>query len=250
MRVFGLIGNPLSHSFSQKYFEEKFKHEGIAECAYELYVLNSINEFLPLVKSTADLAGLNVTIPYKESVMDYLDEVEAEALEIDAVNCIKVANGKTKGYNTDAYGFENSLREFVRQKGGALSSLTVFVLGTGGSAKAVKHVLDKVGVSFIPVSREEKLGVIDYPQVIEHLGRGNLFINTTPLGMFPETDACPDIPYEKLSEKDFLFDLVYNPAETLFLKKGREQGAHTQNGLQMLELQAEASWRLWNGTNF
>lgn len=246
MRVFGLIGNPLTHSFSKKYFEEKFLRESISECTYELYPLNSIAEFLPLVKSTDCLNGLNVTIPYKESVMDYLDEVDAEAVKIDAVNCIKIRNGKTKGYNTDAFGFENSLREFLRNNGAQLSGLTAFVLGTGGAAKAVNYVLNKINVPHISVSREERLGMIDYVQIEEHLSKCNLFVNTTPLGMYPDSDTCPAIPYDKLSSKDFLFDLVYNPAETLFLKKGREKGAFTENGLKMLELQAEKSWQIWN----
>jgi shikimate dehydrogenase len=253
MRNFGLIGFPLTHSFSKRYFEEKFEREQIHEVAYENYPLSSITEFLPLVKSVSGLAGLNVTIPHKETVMDYLDEIDREALTIDAVNCIKVTNGKLKGYNTDVFGFENTLRPFIcreefynkEMKVYELPSVTAFVLGSGGSSKAVKYVLRKSGIAFISVSREVKEDAITYSEIGKHFGSHNLFINTTPLGMYPNVDVCPDIPYERLTHRDFLFDLTYNPTETLFLKQGRERGAHTQNGLEMLKLQAEKSWEIW-----
>lgn len=254
MRNFGLIGFPLTHSFSKRYFEEKFEREQIREAVYENYPLSSITEFLPLVKSIPGLVGLNVTIPYKETVMDYLDEIDREALKVDAVNCIKITNGKLKGYNTDVFGFENTLRPFIcreefynkEMKVYELPPVAAFVLGTGGSSKAVKYVLRKSGISFLSVSREEKEEAITYNEIGKHFGNYNLFINTTPVGMFPEVDACPDIPYEQLTHRDFLFDLTYNPTETLFLKKGRERGANTQNGLEMLKLQAEKSWEIWN----
>jgi shikimate dehydrogenase len=253
MRNFGLIGFPLTHSFSKKYFEEKFEREKIEDAAYQLYPLASVTELLSLLKSIPNLAGLNVTIPYKETVMDYLHEIDKAALEIEAVNCIKVTNGKLKGYNTDVFGFENSLRPFIcrnefynkEKKVYELPAITAFILGTGGSAKAVKHVLRKVGIPFFSVSRKEE-NAIRYTEIGNYFGNYNLIINTTPLGMFPNTEACPDIPYEQLTEKDFLFDLVYNPEETLFLKKGKQQGAKTQNGLEMLKLQAEKSWEIWN----
>jgi shikimate dehydrogenase len=254
MRNFGLIGFPLTHSFSKKYFEEKFERERVLEAGYELYPIASVTEFLPLVKSMPNLVGLNVTIPYKETVMDYLDEIDREALQVDAVNCIKVVNGKLKGYNTDVFGFENTLRPFIcrnefynnEMKVYELPNITAFVLGTGGSAKAVKHVLRRADISFLSVSREGSEDVITYSEIEEHLGDYNLFMNTTPLGMYPEVDCCPDIPYERLTQRDFLYDLTYNPTETLFLKKGRERGANTQNGLEMLKLQAEKSWEIWN----
>lgn len=254
MRNFGLIGFPLTHSFSKKYFEEKFAREQIQDAAYKLYPINSIAAFSPLATSIPNLAGLNVTIPYKQSVMDYLDDIDREALKIDAVNCIKVVNGKLKGYNTDVFGFENSLRPFIcreefynkEMKVYELPSITAFVLGTGGSANAVKYVLRRADISFVSVSREDKEEVIRYSEIEKHMGNYNLFVNTTPLGMYPDTETCPDVPYERLTERDFLFDLVYNPDETLFLKKGNRQGAKTQNGLQMLQLQAEKSWEIWN----
>lgn len=254
MRNFGLIGFPLTHSFSKKYFEEKFEREQISDATYELYPLASITEFLLRVKSIPGLAGLNVTIPYKETVMDYLDEIDLEALKIDAVNCIKVTNGKLKGYNTDAFGFENTLRPFIcreefynnEMKVYELPFICAFVLGTGGSAKAVKYVLSKSGITFFSVSRHEKEDAITYSEIEKHLGDYNLFVNTTPLGMYPDVDCCPDIPYERLTHRDFLYDLTYNPSETLFLKKGRESGVNTQNGLEMLKLQAEKSWEIWN----
>ena len=240
MRKFGLIGFPLTHSFSQKYFEEKFRREKISDCSYSLFPTTSIEEFIPLVKSQPELVGLNVTIPYKEDIIPFLDDINDEAREIGAVNCIKIENGKLKGYNTDVYGFEKSVSSFLK------SSVDVaFVLGTGGSSKAVCYVLKKLKIPFKLVSRTEKGNCIIYSQIEGHLKDSNLFINTTPLGMFPQTEAAPEIPYEKVTEKDFFFDLVYNPAETLFLKKGKQNGAQTKNGEEMLELQAEKSWEIW-----
>ena len=245
MRKFGLIGLSLTHSFSKKYFEEKFQREQTTDCSYDLFELNSIEELTSLIKSNPDLIGLNVTIPYKESVIDYLDDVSNEAREIGAVNCIKVENGKLVGYNTDAFGFETSLTQnfskFLNFK-----EVQAFILGTGGSSKAVKFVLKKLNLSFVKVSRDKKSDSISYQEIERQMKAKNLFINTTPLGMFPETNAAPEIPYHLLSENDFLFDLVYNPAETEFLKRGKVKGAGTKNGLEMLELQAEKSWEIWN----
>ncbi|MCW5909351.1 MAG: shikimate dehydrogenase [Chitinophagales bacterium] len=255
MRTFGLIGNPLTHSFSKRYFEEKFVREGVADAVYELFQIKAISELPSLVKSLPDLKGLNVTIPYKEAVMDYLDKIDNVALEVDAVNCIKVVNSKLVGYNTDVFGFENALREFLsvpdfynaEKAIYELPPITAFVLGTGGSAKAVQYVLRKLGIAFQVVSRNVAEQTIIYSDVESYMSDCNLFINTTPLGMFPATESCADIPYPLLNEKDFLFDLVYNPAETLFLEKGKEKGCKTKNGLQMLQLQAEKSWQIWNG---
>ena len=187
------------------------------------------------------MIGLNVTIPYKESVLQYLDEISDDANTIGAVNCIKILVGKLIGYNTDAFGFEESLANFVDKK-----IDMAFVLGTGGSSKAIQFVLHKMNIPFQLVSSKNKERAIAYSEIESHLGATNLYINTTPLGMFPETGNCPDIPYNKLTERDFLFDLIYNPAETLFLKKGKQQGCKTENGLEMLKLQAEKSWEIWN----
>jgi len=241
MRRFGLIGYPLTHSFSKKYFEEKFHREKITGCAYELFPLTSIEGFPNLIKSDPELIGLNVTIPYKEPVIQYLDELDDKARQIGAVNCLKGINGKWKGYNTDVIGFEKSLFGFLNEL-----PQQAFVLGTGGSSKAVCYALERMKIPFTKVSRQPLDGSILYNEIENSLTTSNLFVNTTPLGMFPKTEECPDIPYDKLGANDFLFDLVYNPAETIFLKKGREKGANTKNGLEMLQLQAEESWKIWN----
>ncbi len=241
MRRFGLIGYPLTHSFSKKYFEEKFQREGIADARYELYPLNQPDELLSLTASYSDLVGLNVTIPYKQSVIPLLNHLDDEALEIGAVNCIKVAKAGLVGYNTDAFGFECSLKNFLSAK-----PKQAFVLGTGGACNAVAYVLRKLGITARLVSREPASNHIAYSEVERNLKSSNLFVNTTPLGMFPQIDFAPPIPYHLLTGKDYLFDLVYNPDETLFLKKGKQAGASIKNGLEMLALQAEKSWEIWN----
>ncbi|MBN2612256.1 MAG: shikimate dehydrogenase [Bacteroidales bacterium] len=247
MKLYGLIGFPLKHSFSQKYFTEKFEKGNISSCRYENFPLEDIGDFKELIHNNKDLAGLNVTIPYKQGVIMFLDEVDVTAREIGAVNTIKIYRNKSKlrlkGFNTDAYGFKNSLSPYI--EGYHKKAL---VLGTGGSSKAVNYVLNSIGFQVTRVSRKPLPGSqIGYGQVDEELISQNLLIvNTTPLGMFPDTDACPDIPYHLLTEKHVLFDLIYNPAETLFLKRGREKGAVTINGLPMLHAQAEKAWEIWN----
>ncbi len=243
MRKFGLIGFSLTHSFSKKYFEEKFQRESISGCRYDLFELKSIQELPLLIKSNPGLIGLNVTIPYKETVMSCLSEVSEEAKEVGAVNCIKVENGTLKGYNTDVFGFETSLKNFVGQ---ATNRKRVFVLGTGGSSKAIQYVFKKLNISFHLVSRGKKRDNISYAEISDLMKEENLFINTTPVGMFPAASEAPAIPYEKISENDFLFDLIYNPTETAFLERGKLQGAKTKNGLEMLQLQADKSWEIWN----
>jgi shikimate dehydrogenase len=243
MRKFGLIGFPLTHSFSKKYFEAKFQREAITDASYDLFPLKTIEELPALLKSNPELIGLNITIPYKESVMQYLNKVSPEAKEVGAVNCIKWNNGNLEGMNTDCYGFEKSLIRFV----GDNTNIQCYILGTGGSSKAVQFVLKKLNLDFALVSREKRMGTTLYNEISSSKKeRRSLFINTTPLGMFPEINSAPEIPYDLLSENDFLFDLVYNPSETLFLKKGREKGCKTKNGLEMLELQAQKSWEIWN----
>ncbi|MBP6731521.1 MAG: shikimate dehydrogenase, partial [Chitinophagales bacterium] len=215
--------------------------EGIGNCSYDLFELPGITDLPVLLKVTPGLAGLNITIPYKEAALNYVDILSPDAAQIGAVNCLKINEGKVEGYNTDAYGFEVSLTKTLTAK-----PEQAFVLGTGGSSKAVGYVLNKLNIPFYSVSREKKDNGIAYNE-IEGLMRGpNLFINTTPLGMFPAVDACPDIPYDKIGGRDVLFDLIYNPAETEFLKRGKAQGAIIKNGLEMLELQAEKSWEIWN----
>lgn len=241
MRRFGLIGFPLTHSFSKKYFEEKFTREEIADARYELYPLHQPEELLSLLATYPDLIGLNVTIPYKQSVISLLNHLESEAREIGAVNCIKVTKEGLIGYNTDAYGFENSLNRFL-----TTTPAQAFILGTGGSSKAVAYGLQKLGIAARMVSRDPTPPHLAYSEIEKHLKSSNLFINTTPLGMFPQIDFAPQIPYHLLTDNDYLFDLVYNPDETLFLKKGKQAGIPIKNGLEMLTLQAEKSWEIWN----
>ncbi len=241
MGTYGLIGYPLDHSFSKKYFEEKFNRENITGCSYKLWPIKSIEEFPSLIKSVAGLKGVNVTIPYKELVMGFLDEVDVVASEVKAVNCIRVINGKLKGYNTDITGMELSLTHFLSRK-----PENAFVLGTGGSSKAAIYVLQKMHIHFSIVSTRISGEYISYADITNYMKTSNLFINTTPLGSFPDLDTLPDIPYFALGPNDFLFDLVYNPAETLFIKRGKEKGAQTKNGLEMLQIQAEESWKIWN----
>ena len=241
MNQYGLIGYPLTHSFSKKYFEEKFRRENITGCRYDLFPLASIEELPGLLKAYPELRGINVTIPFKESVMKFLDKTDEAARQIGAVNCLHILNGKLFGYNTDAIGFECSLRNFSNP-----FPVQAFVLGTGGSSKAVVYVLNKLKIPYLIVSRNRQRHVITYPEIEKHLKDSNLFINCTPSGMYPEIHHAPAIPYPSLTPKDYLFDLVYNPEETLFLKRGKDKGAAVKNGMEMLRIQAEESWNIWN----
>jgi shikimate dehydrogenase len=238
MRTFGLIGYPLSHSFSKLFFTEKFEKESIHDTNYELFPLPEINELEELLRDE-QLAGLNVTIPYKVAVLPFVDELDSAAAEIGAVNCLKIErlDGQrlVKGFNTDAYGFEASLKPLLQKH-----HQKALILGDGGAASAVKYVLNKLGISFLSVLRSSKRGAIEYGQVDEMLLNSHtLIINTTPLGTFPKVEECPNIPYEYLTAKHLAYDLVYNPEETLFLQLVREKGGTTKNGLEMLQLQAE-----------
>jgi len=242
MRVFGLIGFPLSHSFSKKYFTDKFEREGIRDCRYELFPLEDIQALSGLVEKEPELCGLNVTIPYKQQVIPFLDQMDEEVKQMGACNCIRLIHGKLHGHNTDVIGFEISLRKKWHS-----SHDTALVLGTGGAAKAVHFVLTRMGIPFREVSRTRSPGVLDYasltPDII-HSTR--LIINTTPLGMYPDVGGLPDIPYDALGPQHFLFDLVYNPEKTGFLEAGERRGATIANGSEMLSLQAEESWKIWN----
>lgn len=242
MRTFGLIGYPLTHSFSKKYFTEKFEREGRADCVYENFPIPSIDE-LGNILNTPGLEGLNVTIPYKELVLSYLDEVADEVSKIKACNCIRIRNGKLKGFNTDIFGFEHSLRKILNPD----FHKKALILGTGGSAKAVRFVLTSLGIPFKKVSRKPKADQFSYEQLTQEIiAEYKIIINTTPLGMFPNIIEAPPIPYQFLTGNHLLFDLLYNPEKTLFLRKGEEQGAQIQNGYDMLILQAEENWRIWN----
>jgi shikimate dehydrogenase len=243
MKAYGLIGYPLTHSFSEKYFAEKFAREGVTDSSYRLFELAEIGELPALLRAQPDLKGLNVTIPHKESVIPLLDELEEETARIGAVNVIKIEGGRTKGFNSDYQGFKKSLENFLAPA----VPVQALVLGTGGASKAVNAALRHLHIPYKEVSRSPQPGQFTYQDITPSvLSAYQLIINTTPLGTYPKTDTCPDLPYQALTPQHYLFDLVYNPAETVFLRKGREAGAKTQNGYEMLVLQAEASWQIWN----
>lgn len=238
--LYGLIGFPLEHSFSPGYFNTKFEREKI-DAAYRAFPLENISELGTLLH-TPYLKGLNVTIPYKEQVIPLLDELHPDAADVRAVNCIHIKDGRTTGYNTDVIGFEKSLTPLLRA--GMIAAL---VLGTGGAAKAVGFVLDKLGIEYQMVSRSKDDGAISYSEVTEAIIRHHqLIINTTPLGMHPGVEQYPSIPYDAVTPEHLLYDLVYNPPLTKFLELGRQKGAAIKNGHEMLVLQAEASWHIWN----
>ncbi|MBO4621116.1 MAG: shikimate dehydrogenase [Paludibacteraceae bacterium] len=237
MKHFGIIGKPLRQSFSAKHFNEKFAREGI-DAEYSLYPLERIEEFSALLERVS-FAGMNVTIPYKSEVIPYLTTLDETAKEIGAVNVIQFSeDGRTVGYNTDALGFIESIRPMLKA-----TDKEALVLGTGGAAKACRYGLEKLGLQVTNVSRTPKEGQLDYKGL--ELGKYQVIVNCTPLGMFPETEDCPPIRYEELSPAQFLFDCIYNPEETVFLKEGRLRGCRTQNGMGMLMGQAKAAWRIW-----
>ena len=243
MRKYGLIGFPLGHSFSGKYFSEKFLRESIKDCQYSLFEISSIS-FLTEILKDPDLKGLNVTIPYKESVIPFLHIKDPVVEQTGACNCIRIDQEKLTGYNTDVTGFELSLSEKLTER-----DKRALILGTGGSAKAVAWVLQKKGIEFLWVSRKKTVlpNQIGYEDLDEQIMQTHtLIINSTPLGMHPKTESCPQIPYEQLGPEHYLFDLVYNPEKTEFLKKGESAGARVKNGADMLSIQAEASWTIWN----
>lgn len=241
-RTFGLIGFPLSHSFSKQYFSEKFEREQLTACNYELYSIEQANEMLELIKNNPSLCGLNVTIPHKLAVIPYLTTLDAAAKEVGAVNCISISQGILKGYNTDVYGFAESLKPLLQKH-----HQKALIFGDGGAAKAVKYVLNQLQIPYLSVVRNPQPNTILYSAVTaELLEEYQLLINTTPLGMLPNIATCPVIPYQYLSEKHLAYDLVYNPEETLFLTNAKQQGAQIKNGFEMLVLQAERSWSIWN----
>lgn len=246
-RLFGLIGYPLSHSFSKRYFNEKFAREGIAGAFYELFPLEQITAFPALLEAHPNLIGLNVTIPYKQAVIPYLDRLDEGAAQVGAVNTIVRRGGELVGYNTDVIGFEQSLCRWLQANGVKLGGLQALVLGTGGAARAVAYVLGRLGVSFQLVSRKKGEGQLAYSKIDEAVAKAHrLIVNTTPLGMSPNTEGCPALPYGAMGAGHFLYDLVYNPEETRFMENGRLQGAKAMNGLEMLYGQAEAAWAIWN----
>lgn len=252
MELYGLIGKTLSHSFSKQYFEEKFSKLGLNDCAYELFPLETIEEIKNLIVKHPNLKGLNVTIPYKESVIPFLDELDESAKAIGAVNCIKIgeqnAKKHLKGFNTDAFGFQQSIKPFLEPQ-----HEKALILGTGGAAKAIEYVLNKIGVPTWNVTRYKKDGITNqftYDElnaaILPHF---KLIVNCTPVGMSPNENDCPALPYEAIESDFLLYDLVYNPELTLFLKKGKEKGAVCINGLSMLYHQADEAWKIWRNNN-
>ena len=246
MQKYGLIGYPLKHSFSIGYFNEKFRSEGV-DAEYVNFEIPSINDFMEVIEENPNLSGLNVTIPYKEQVIPFLDSLDTDTAKIGAVNVIKIIRqpkGKVKlvGYNSDIIGFTQSIQPLLLP-----SHKKALLLGTGGASKAVFHGLKNLGIESVFVSRTHKPGMLTYEELTpEVMAEYTVIVNCTPVGMYPKVDFCPNIPYEYLTPNHLLYDLLYNPNVTLFMKKGEERGAITKNGLEMLLLQAFAAWEIWH----
>ena len=246
MDKYGLIGYPLGHSFSISYFNDKFSDEGI-DAKYENFEIQSIDQLQEVLDTNPNLRGLNVTIPYKEKVIEYLDNITPEAQAIGAVNVIRVSHEgkktKLKGYNSDVIGFTKSIEPMLDSNW----HKKALILGTGGASKAINFGLKSLGLETVFVSRYQRPGTIQYESITpEVIHEYNVIVNCTPLGMYPHTEECPMLPYEAMDYHTILYDLIYNPDETLFMKKGRERGAEVKNGLEMLLLQAFASWEFWH----
>lgn len=244
MRKFGLIGYPLTHSFSKKYFSAKFEREEIWDCQFDLYEIPQISDFEQVLVENPELEGMSVTIPYKQEVIAFLDELDPACEAIGAVNCIQIRNGRRKGFNTDYIGFKNSLQSWLGQ-----NIPSALVLGTGGASKAVKVALKDLGVNFLSVSRNNGENQITYSSLAsdpDFLKNYPLIINTTPLGTYPKTEEMPEVPISLLNDSNRVYDLVYNPSETTLMKACLEKGGQVKNGMDMLVLQAEAAWSIWN----
>lgn len=244
MNKLGLLGKDISYSFSRTYFKKKFENENIKNTSYENFDIENIDLFPSIIKNTKGLKGLNVTIPYKEQVIPFLDKVNKKAKAIGAVNTIRITKtGKLVGYNTDCYGFKKTLKPFIKSH-----HKKALILGTGGASKAIAYTLDEMGITYQYVSRKLSDGVgFSYETLTEDdISDNQIIINATPLGTFPNIEDCPNIPYHAINEKHILFDLIYNPEETKFLKLGNKNRATTINGLRMLEFQAEKAWSIWN----
>ncbi|MEN8247791.1 MAG: shikimate dehydrogenase [Bacteroidota bacterium] len=243
MAIYGLIGYPLSHSFSKKYFENKFQSESLRDNQYKLFEIEKVDSLKDIIKQNPNLKGLNITIPHKESVIPYLDKLNDTAKKVGAVNVIRVEDKYLTGYNSDYFGFEKSLFQWFPE----VKISKAVILGTGGAAKAVMAVLKDNNIEFTLVSRTESTHAISYQRLNTSniIAESNLIINTTPLGMAPKPEGHPAIDYNQLSDTHYVYDLIYNPAETTFLKKAYQHGAKIKNGYEMLELQAEKSWEIW-----
>jgi len=249
MKTYGLVGYRLDYSFSKNFFTEKFKNEKRKDYEYINFEIDSINEFPELFKKDKTIYGLNCTIPYKEQIIPFLDEIDPEAAAIGAINTIKIIRDKNqplklKGYNTDIYGFENSLKPLLKNY-----HKKALILGTGGASKAVKHIFEKLNIEYLMATRKENPGTgkISYSQINKDIiDEFLLIVNTTPLGTYPNVKDCADLPYQYLTKKHLLYDLVYNPEITAFMQHGTDNGATVINGLKMLRLQAIKSWEIWN----
>ena len=246
MKRLGLIGKNISYSFSKSYFKKKFEEHQLP-FIYENFDIENISQFPKLLENNTDIIGFNVTIPYKESIIPYLDVLDKKAKKIGAVNTITIAeNGKIKGYNTDCYGFKKSIEPLLKKH-----HKKALILGTGGASKAIVYALKKLKIKFEFVSRTTKKGVkFTYDSLtVDDIKSYNIIINCTPIGTFPNVNACPNIPYDGITEAHLLYDLIYNPEETKFMRLGKDQKAQTTNGYEMLVLQAEKAWRIWNASN-
>ncbi|MDZ4714316.1 MAG: shikimate dehydrogenase [Cytophagales bacterium] len=244
-KKFGLIGSTVSHSFSKSYFDEKFFQEGLRDYHYDLYALTTVDDLTRLLKENPGLCGLNVTIPYKEQVLKFLSDIDSGAKAIGAVNVIKIRDGKLTGYNTDSDAFRETVERWFPKPAGSQA----LILGTGGSSKAVQVALQRLEIPFKVVSRKGEKGDYTYGDLGKKssaLAACNLLINTTPLGMTPDTKAFPNIDYGMLKADHYIYDLIYNPARTMFLQKAEMHGCTIKNGLEMLHVQAEKSWAIWN----
>lgn len=245
MRRYGLIGYPLGHSFSKRFFEEKFAREGIADARYDLFPLPDIGHLPELIAENPDLCGLNVTIPHKQTVMRFLHELDETARAVGAVNTIRIRDGRLTGFNTDVTGFEQSLANWPAFR--RCKPTRACILGTGGAAGAVAYVLRKMQIGYVFVSRQPAgQNQISYEALnVRSAADFDLIVNTTPLGMYPEVDTCPPVPFDIFDARHLVYDLVYNPAETVLLRRAGTTGASVKNGLEMLHLQAEAAWNIW-----
>lgn len=240
--TYGLIGKNIAYSFSRQFFNEKFKNENLIDSVYKNFDIEHINEFKSCLKDNPNIKGLNVTIPFKEDIIPLLDKMSTKATSIGAVNTIKITrNGQLKGYNTDAYGFKKSIEPFIKKH-----HKKALILGTGGASKAIAYTLKKLQIEYHFVSRNESEKYQYKSLTPDIIKEHQIIINCTPLGTYPNLEECPSIPYQSLTEHHILYDLVYNPEETLFLKKGKEMGAKIINGKKMLVLQAKKSWKIWN----
>jgi shikimate dehydrogenase len=241
MKRFGLIGQSLKHSFSPSYFTKKFLEQGLADHIYQAFEISDISDFPALLEKYPDLVGLNVTMPYKSVVIPFLDEKQELVEKLNACNCIKIINGKLKGFNTDVSGFMYSIQHHLKTY-----HTKALVLGTGGASKAVRQGLTELNISYLTVSRDAGKADLTYRDLdASIMNEFLLVINTTPLGMHPAVDSYPDLPYQLISSRHFFFDLVYNPVKTIFLTKAEERGATIRNGYEMLVIQAEESWKIW-----